>query len=120
MNAKCKIVTINKHKLTFGLVNRFRHRELEQMEPRLNFQVPYEDIELLILLHTQNKALRHHKPIINDDSHPNFFLHHFINYFRFFYKKDFEKFLVLQKNHNFSEKTPSEGLELVILLHRQH
>ena len=28
-------------------------RELEQMEPILNFQVPAEGLELVILLHTQ-------------------------------------------------------------------
>ena len=31
----------------------FVHRELEQMEPILNFQVPAESLELVILLHTQ-------------------------------------------------------------------
>ena len=31
----------------------FMHRELDQMEPRLNFQVPTEGLELVILLHTQ-------------------------------------------------------------------
>lgn len=42
------------------------HRELEQMEPILNFQVPTESLELVISLHTQNSTKC--KPIINSDS----------------------------------------------------
>ena len=45
----------------------------KQMEEKLNFQVPAEGLELVILLHTQYQALRHHKLKINDDSHLNFF-----------------------------------------------
>ena len=40
----------------------------KQMEEKLNFQVPTEGLELVILLHTQ-----HHKLEINDDSQLNFF-----------------------------------------------
>ena len=46
-----------------------KHREQEQMEPKLNFQVPAEGLELVILLHALYQALRHHKSIINDDGH---------------------------------------------------
>ena len=44
------------------------------MEEKLNFQVPAEGLELVILLHTQYEALRHHKLKMNDDSILNFFL----------------------------------------------
>ena len=44
-----------------------KHREPEQMEPKLNFQVPAEGLELMILLHTYPL-----KSMINDDSHPIF------------------------------------------------
>ena len=37
----------NEDNLLHGM---FMHRELEQMEPRLNFQVPAEGLELLLLL----------------------------------------------------------------------
>ena len=40
----------------------------KQMEEKLNFQVPTEGLELVILLHTQ-----HYKLEINDDSRLNFF-----------------------------------------------
>ena len=43
------------------------------MEEKLNFQVPAEGLELVILLHTQYEALRHHKLTMNDDSQPKFF-----------------------------------------------
>ena len=36
-----------------------------------------------------------------------------------FYYKHFFNYSVLKKNLNFFEKMPSEGLELVILLHTQ-
>ena len=39
----------------------------------LNFQMPAEGLELVILLHTQYSALRQHQLKINDDSHLNFF-----------------------------------------------
>ena len=44
------------------------------MEPILNFQVPVEGLELVILLHTQYFALRHYKSKMNYVSHPKFFL----------------------------------------------
>ena len=43
------------------------------MEPTLNFQVPAEGLQQVILLHTQYLALRHRKLIINDDSHLKLF-----------------------------------------------
>jgi hypothetical protein len=52
------------------LYNLSNLRDLEQMEPILNFQVAAEGLELLTLLHTPYYALRHHKAIINDESHP--------------------------------------------------
>ena len=90
------------------------------MESILNFQVPAEGLEMVILLHAQYKALRHHKLIINDDSQPNFFLYHFGNYFQFFFTKRIFKSFHFWKKINFSEKMPSDGLELVILLHTQY
>ena len=47
---------------------------------------------------------------------PNF-LYHIINYFQFFLQTLFFKFFTFEKKLNFSEKMPSEGLKLVILLH---
>ena len=92
----------------------------KQMEWKLNFQVPAEGLELLILLHTQYWALRHHKLIINDDSHPQFFLSYINPICPSFFIKSFLKIFTFEKNLNFSEKMPTEGLELLILLHTQY
>ena len=46
----------------------------KQMKQILNFQVTAEGLELVILGHTQFQALKHHKLIMIDDSHPYFFL----------------------------------------------
>ena len=53
----------------------------KQMEEKLNFQVPAEGLELVILLHTQYQALRHHKLTMNDDSHP---ILHFLKWSTYF------------------------------------
>ena len=43
------------------------------MEQILNFQVPAEGLEMVILLRTQYVlSFEHHKLTINDDSHPIF------------------------------------------------
>ena len=44
-------------------------------QPISNLQVPAEDLELAILLHTHYTALtlRYHKTMINDDSYPKIF-----------------------------------------------
>ena len=46
-----------------------------EKNPNFSEKKPSEGLELVILLHTQYYALtlRHHKLIINDDSHPNYF-----------------------------------------------
>jgi hypothetical protein len=43
-------------------------RELKQMEPILNFQVPVEGLELVILLHTQYIILVPHNSLMYHDS----------------------------------------------------
>ena len=52
--------------------------------------------QTLLYLIMRKMILRHHKPIINDGSHP-------INRFKFFYKKDLKK-IAFEKIHNFSKK----------------
>ena len=46
-------------------------RELKQMEPILNFQVPGEGLELVILLHTQYITLVPHNSLMHHDSQKN-------------------------------------------------
>ena len=48
-------------------------RELKQMEPILNFQVPAEGLELVILLHTQYITLVPHNYLVHHDGQKNFF-----------------------------------------------
>ena len=68
------------------------------MEPKLNFQVPVEGLELY-------KALRHHKSIINNDSHSKFSKLFLFVVYHFFTEKILKKF-TYKKEHNFSEKNP--------------
>ena len=82
----------------------------KQMEQILYFQVPAEGLELVILLHTQYLGLRHHKLMINDDSHPKTFGLNKPYMPIFFLLKAFLKIFTFEKNLNFSEKMPSEGL----------
>ena len=44
------VVFCTKQKKWYGQLG---HRDLEQMEPILNFQVPAEGLQLVVLLHTQ-------------------------------------------------------------------
>ena len=62
-------------------------------------------VELVILQHTLYKALRHHKSIINDDSHSKFSKLFLFVVYNFFTEKILKKF-TYKKEHNFSEKNP--------------
>ena len=73
----------------------------KQMEEKLNFQVPAEGLELVILLHTQYQALRHHKLKINDDRHFNVFFVLYKPYMPIiFYQKHFSRFSLSKKKSN--------------------
>ena len=76
-------------------------------EKNLNFceKFPTEGLELLILLHTQHWALSHHKLMINEDSHPNFFLAYINNICpSIFIKTIFQNFHFWKKSKLFWKK----------------
>ena len=80
------------------------HRELEQMEPRLNFQVPSEGLKLVILL---NKlwSLGHHKSVLCIDGHPIFFSFSFYLLFQNLFTERILNFLLLRNFIIFLKKT---------------
>ena len=64
------------------------------MEPKLNFQVPAEGLEMLILLHRQCYTLEPHKSVMHHHSLPFFYyLYLFIiSNFQFLLQKGFNPF----------------------------
>ena len=64
----------------------FRQGGLDQMEPKLNFQVPAEGLEMHILLHRQYQTLGPNKLVMHQHSHP-FFSHQFNLLILFFLQK---------------------------------
>ena len=63
-------------------IPRLRQRKLKQMEPILNFQVPAEGLELVILLHTQYITLVLHNSLMHHDSQKNIVIIIFIYFFQ--------------------------------------
>ena len=76
------------------------------MEPKLNFQVPAEGLEMLILQHRQYKTLGPHKSVMHHHSHPNIFFIISISYSKFFFTKMILKNFPFEKIPIFSEKNP--------------
>jgi hypothetical protein len=72
----------------YSLYYRISQRELKQTEPILNFHVPAEGLELVILLHTQYITLVPHNSLMHHDSQ-KFFYHNFILFFPICNRKDF-------------------------------